>query len=210
MLAETYAYLSTVVGKALILALFLNGLLGLVARMWRPIDVPRKIVFWLSVCLLFVAGFQAWRDERAQRGHDTSLASTSPAPARHLTIEQRRVLSNTRFVSPTPGCELALTFTHTSETELYAREIGDALQQAGWPLLYSQFLNWNEKATDRYRSIAIVARPDDPTAEILATAFAQPAFKNAGIEIAYRRDTGKASCRFELQVDDNGADAHTI
>jgi len=161
MLAETYAYLSTVFGKALLLALFLNGLLGLATRMSRPIEVPRKIVVWLSIPLLFVAGFQAWRDERAQRGHDTS-ASTGPAPARHLTVEQRRVLSNTRFVGQTPGCELALTFTHTFETELFAREIGNALQQAGWPLLYS------------------------------------------------RRDTGKASCRFELQVDDVGTDAHTL
>lgn len=198
MLWDVSGYLSTVVGKALVLALFVNGVLGLVARAWRPIEIPRKAVFWLSIAALYFAGFQAWREER-ERAEKVVPPTPSVAVTRHLTTAQRAALPNARSVGMVAGCELTLSFTHTSETEQYAREVGAALQEAGWPLLSSPFLNWADKATDVNHPVAVVGHPADPAAEALVMAL-----KKAGVEIPWRRDANRQTCHIELQIDDVG------
>jgi hypothetical protein len=93
-----HTYLATVVGKAVFLALSLNGIVGLMRLyLQRPLEIPRRIVFWVSLIIVFFAGFEAWREEHNAVIDLTSFELTIPRWPEFFDDHSGR-FGKTRFV----------------------------------------------------------------------------------------------------------------
>jgi hypothetical protein len=121
-----------------------------------------------------------------------------PRAWRELSRWQAFVLEGSR--STHRVCELTIQFTSTTSTARYANQVGTALSKAGWPLLWSQFLNHQaERATDNQHPIAILAHPDDPVGAELRALLAE-----AEVAAVLIPSASHEVCKPELQIDDPG------
>lgn len=167
--------------------------------MWRWLDrvalTPERLRT-IATALLAVAivgqNISFWQYQRIKR------ADPAPEPTpRRWTDTRQTMLAAT--LPQRADCEARINFTHESETERFAQDVGAMFQRAGWRILYSPFLNWErrEGLDPPAGGIALVVAPNNARTQGLETALSE-----LGSPVRRIEDAQQQGCNIDVRIAD--------